>query len=93
MVGLSVWRKRVQDMDSRADWIVVSCHYDACLEALKQKIIPALLDMEKETIKIDLHKKWVNKNQPKFALISKNTQETSSSDNSQKVQLKKSSSI
>ena len=61
-------------MDSRADLVVVSCHYNLCLEVLKQKIIPSMIGMEKVMIRINLHKKWANKAQLESALISKNIQ-------------------
>ena len=89
MVGLSSWRKSVQDMDTRADWVLVSCHYDLCPEALEQKVILALKGTEKAMFKIDLHEKWFDQAQPEFALISKKIQEPSAVGNSQKVQLEK----
>ena len=88
LVGLGCWRKRVQDRDTRSDFVIVSCHFDVCAEAVKQKLIPKLQLMEKAMFKRGLHTKWKNQAQPEFALISKNIQEPSAADNSQKVQLK-----
>ena len=88
LVGLGCWRKRVQDRDTRSDFVIVSCHFDICAEAVKQKLIPKLQLMEKAMFKRGLHTKWKNQAQPEFALISKNIQEPSASDNSQKVQLR-----
>ena len=72
----------------RNNFVLVSFHFDLCTEAVKQKIIPNLKSMEKAMFKRGLHKKWDTQTQPEFTLISKNTQEPFSSDNSQKVQLK-----
>ena len=61
MAGVSFWRKRVQDMDmdTVANFFIVSCHHDLCPEALKQNVILALKGMEKAMFKRGLHKKMV----------------------------------
>ena len=87
-MGVGCWCKRVQDRDTRSDFVIVSCHFDVCAEAVKQKLIPKLKLMEKAMIKRGVHTKYKKLPQPEFALISKNIQEPSAYDNSQKVQLK-----
>jgi hypothetical protein len=77
LLGVGCWRKRVQDRDTRSDFVIVSCHFDVCAEAVKQKLIPKLKLMEKAMFKRGIHTKYKKLPQPEFALISKNIQEPS----------------
>ena len=57
MEGVSFWHKRVQDRETRSDFVIVSCYFDLCAEAVEQEIIPKLQLIKKKMFKRGFHPK------------------------------------
>ena len=69
---MSMRYKAVQEMDTRSDLCLVSCHYTLCAVGLKSALVPLLKKTEASMILVGRNKRFNDTPQPDFRLSARN---------------------